>query len=381
LTQQQQQERANPLFPSFFGAGFESAYHRKEGGDRVDSVAATQHDRFLLEDYRRIAGAGLFVAREDVRWHLFEPKPGCYEPEELLRTVRAASEIGITCIWDLFHYGWPDGIDFWSEEMVERAGAYAGTVARILRDEGHEKRFLAPANEINYFTWAGGEQGMMNPFAKGRPKDTKRQLVRCAIAMCSAIRDVLPEAQLVHTEPIVYLVPDRPENGDKAAERNNGMYESWDMIAGRMAPELGGDMSFLDILGVNYYGNNQLLLDGPSLDPDDPRRRPLSELLHEVWERYGRPLFLSETAEAGDKRASWLAHIAEECARAMHEGVPVEGITLYPILDYPDWQSGKPMIMGLWGEADAQGHRPVYEPLLNELRRQQAVMSNPKSVP
>ena len=340
----------------------------------MDSVAATGHDRFVLQDYQRIAGAGLLVAREDVRWYLFEPAPGRCEPQELLRTVRAATDTGVTCIWDLFHYGWPDDLDFWSKDMVERAGVYAGRVARLLREEGIERPFLAPANEINYFTWAGGEQGLMNPFAKDRPDETKRQVIRCAIAMCRAIRDTLPEARLVHTDPLIYLVADCPEEEAKAKERNSGVYEAWDMLSGRAAPELGGEAGFLDIIGVNYYANNQLLLDGPELAQDDSRRLPFSSLLQEVWERYKRPLFVSETAEAGDRRAPWLAQITEECIHAIRAGVEVEGITLYPILDYPEWQSGEPMRMGLWGEADAQGNRPVYRPLLEELRRQQARM-------
>ena len=168
------------------------------------------------------------------------------------------------------------------------------------------------------------------------------------------------------------LVANSPEEEEKARKRNSGVYEAWDMISGRAEPELGGSPDFLDIIGVNYYANNQLVLDGPELAGDDARRRPFASLLQEVWERYERPLFVSETAEAGDRRAPWLAQITEECIRAIRAGAQIEGITLYPILDYPDWQSGEPMLMRLWGDADAGGQRPVYEPLLDELRRQQA---------
>ncbi len=373
---ERQQQREQALFPSFFGAGFESAYHHRPDGKRVDSVAATQHDTFVFQDYQRLADAGLLVARENVRWYLFEPAPGRYEPQELLRTVRAAAETGITCIWDLFHYGWPDGLDFWSEEMVERAGAYAGAVARCLRDAGIERPFLAPANEINYFAWAGGDKGLMNPFARDRAPEAKRQLVRCAVAMCRAIREVLPQARLAHTDPLIYLVANSPEEEEKTRKRNICVYEGWDMLSGRAEPELGGSPDLLDIIGVNYYANNQLLLDGPELAGDDARRRSFASLLREVWERYERPLFVSETAEAGDRRAPWLAQITEECVRAIRAGVQVEGITLYPILDYPEWQSGEPMLMGLWGEADNQGRRPVYAPLLDELHRQQAKIAD-----
>jgi hypothetical protein len=99
------------------------------------------------------------------------------------------------------------------------------------------------------------------------------------------------------------VVADRPEDEASAAERRSGIFEAWDMLAGRAAPELGGEEALLDVLGVNYYANNQLLLDGPPLAPDDPRRRSFSSHLIELGERYGRPLVVTETAGAGDQRA------------------------------------------------------------------------------
>ena len=35
------------------------------------------------------------------------------------------------------------------------------------------------------------------------------------------------------------------------------VYQSWDMLAGRLMPELGGSRRHLDIIGVNYYWTNQ----------------------------------------------------------------------------------------------------------------------------
>ena len=35
------------------------------------------------------------------------------------------------------------------------------------------------------------------------------------------------------------------------------MFEAWDMLTGRLHPELGGDESMVDIIGVNFYDRNQ----------------------------------------------------------------------------------------------------------------------------
>ena len=53
---------------SFFMGGFECSTHRRHpDGTRLDMVAATSHDRFALEDYRRLRNFGLRTARDGLR--------------------------------------------------------------------------------------------------------------------------------------------------------------------------------------------------------------------------------------------------------------------------------------------------------------------------
>ena len=40
------------------------------------------------------------------------------------------------------------------------------------------------------------------------------------------------------------------------------MFEAWDMIAGRRDPDLGGAPDLLDVVGVNFYDNNQWAAQG-----------------------------------------------------------------------------------------------------------------------
>jgi hypothetical protein len=66
-------------------------------------------------------------------------------------------------------------------------------------------------------------------------------------------------------------------------------------------------------------------------------------------------------------RASWLRIIAAEAAAAQRAGVPVEGICLYPVTDYPGWDDDRHCPTGLLGYVDEGGRRPVYAPLAAEL--------------
>src|SRR4051794_33467481 len=60
------------LFKSFWMAGFESACHINRKGVRLDMIAATQHDRFVDEDYARLTQVDIRAVRETVRWHLVD---------------------------------------------------------------------------------------------------------------------------------------------------------------------------------------------------------------------------------------------------------------------------------------------------------------------
>ncbi|MDD5349572.1 MAG: hypothetical protein PHQ12_05115, partial [Chthoniobacteraceae bacterium] len=185
----------HPLFRSFFLGGFECSSHCLANGRRLDMLAATRHDRFAEADYRLLEGHGMAVARDALRWHLIESRPGRYNWASFLPMLRAARETGTRVIWDLFHYGYPDGLDLFSQEFVDRFAAFVGEFARLAREEGEEEPWVSPVNEISFFSWAAGDAGVMNPFCRGRGGEIKRQLVRASVAAIQALREAAPQAR------------------------------------------------------------------------------------------------------------------------------------------------------------------------------------------
>jgi hypothetical protein len=125
------------------------------------------------------------------------------------------------------------------------------------------------------------------------------------------------------------------------------------------------------------FGGDQLLLEQPVDTPrayTDTGRPPVPALSpYPSRNSYKRALFIAETGREGDQRALWLRYIAEEVRAAFSAGVPVEGICIYPIIDYPGWDNERHCPCGLLGAAQPLSTRPVYEPLAAELRRQQAI--------
>jgi polysaccharide biosynthesis protein PelF len=361
------------LFKSFFLGGFECSNHRRADGKRLDLIAATKHDVLAASDYRQLAGLGIRTVRDGLRWHLIEASPGRYDWSSLLPMLRAARTTKTQVIWDLCHYGWPDHIDIWSPEFVRSFAAFARAAARIVREETDGIPFFVPVNEISFWAWAGGQVGMFNPMGRDRGDALKAQLVRASIAAIEAIRIAAPRARVVHVEPIINEVADpaRPEQRPIAEAYGRSQYQSWDMISGRLKPELGGDPAFLDILGVNYYSANQRIHGGRILAVGDPLYRPLREMLSETYRRYGRPIFIAETSVEFDGRPAWLRYVGQQALEAVGAGVPLEGICWYPIANHPGWNDDRHTEGGLLDYPGPNGERQVCQPLATELRRQQ----------
>ena len=380
------------IFKSFWIGGFECSTHRLPrrkamgdfAGQRLDLIAATRHDEFAAQDYARLQSVGIRTARDGVRWHLIEKSPSRYDFSSLVPMLRAARETRTQVVWDLFHYGWPDGLNIWSAAFVERFARFARATAAVILEETGAPIYITPANEISFVAWGGGDAAFLNPFAKGRGPELKAQLVRATIAAIEAVREVAPGARICHAEPIIHIAvdPDHPEEAGAAEGYRMSQFQAWDMISGRICPELGGRPEYLDVLGVNYYSNNQWIHQDPNtppsrrrknvlLLPSHPLHRPVREMLREVYERYRRPVFIAETGIEGDARPQWLRYIGQEARAAAAAGVELEGLCLYPIIDYPGWGDNRHCYTGLWDYADDQGQRQIYEPLAEELAHQQ----------
>lgn len=373
---------ATPLFQSFFLGGFECSSHVNTSGRRLDMIAATGHDRFARQDYARLREQGVLAARDGIRWHLIEQSPGQYDWSSVLPLVRAARDAGVQVVWDLCHYGWPDDLEVFTPEFIRRFAALSAAFTRLLGEETDATPFLAPMNETSFVAWAGGAVALFPPFLTKRGRELKRHLVRATLAACDAIWEVNPAARLCHIDPICNVVADpaKPRDVYMAHLYHLSQYHVWDMISGRLRPELGGARRYLDIIGVNYYADNQWVYPGgveaeTTIGPDHPQYRPMWHLLRDVYRRYGRPLLIAETGIEDEARPRWLRTVCREARLARRAGVPVEGLCLYPVVNHPGWEDDRHCHNGLWDYPDHEGGRPVYAPLLRELRRQQRIMA------
>ena len=363
-------------FQSFFMGGYECSTHKRRDGRRLDLIASTGHDESVLVDYRALAAHGIRTARDGARWHLIEARRERFDFGSLLPMIRAARETDTQIIWDLFHYGWPNWVDVWKPSFADHFAHYAGAVARVFRDETDAIPWWCPVNEISFFAWIAGDVGGFFPYAQERGGEMKAQLVRAAIAATEACREVDPRARFICAEPLIRVAPKTHDSRDIEAARayTESQFEAVDMLTGRIRPELGGRPNYLDHYGANYYVANQWTDDRGTIPPGHHSYRPLSEMLAEVHHRYDRPLLIAETGTEGGFRAPWLHYVASQVAKARQQGIPVEGLCLYPILSHPGWDDERHCPNGLFDATHAGAGREADPALAAELARWQALI-------
>jgi len=377
-------ERArHSIFPTFFLSGFECSTFLWKDRKRRDLVAETRHLECADQDYAILADLGIGVAREGVPWPMVD-KGDSYDFSLVEPFLEAQRTHKVLPIWDMCHYGYPDRLDPFRDDFFEAFGAYCGAFAKHVAERGKGPHFFTPINEITFFGFIGGEWGWVAPYRNTKEDrfELRKRLCQAAIVGVNAIREVIPDARMMHVDPLVLVVPpeDRPDLADEAwHETFEDTFYAWDILAGKKHPELGGSPEVLDVVGVNCYSFGQMEFqeNGPhkALGPKDPRIKPLCELLRLAWDRYHRPMIIGETSGLREGRPAWLNDVMEESLAAVREGIELHGVCLFPGVDMPDWHKGGWLHNGICDLEGPEMKRVPYPPYVDELRKWQRILN------
>lgn len=351
--------------------GFECSTHLNPHRKRVDVIEATRHDELAESDYQRLLDFGMKTARDGVRWHLIESKPFKYDVSSAVNQIRAARKTGIQIIWDLFHYGYPNDLDIFTPEFILRFTRFAEAFTKFLLIEDERPPIFCPINEISFFAWIAAEVGMFYPYQRHRADDLKRNLVRSSISAIDAIRKIVPQARFVQAEPAIEVTTTSKKAHliEDAKNFRESQFQAFDMLVGKREPELGGAEKYLDIVGINFYSQNQWRHpSGKRVLLGHRNFRPFNEILREYYKRYKKPILIAETGIEGVPRPTWFKYIYEQTKIAENFGVPIEGICLYPILNHPGWDDNRRCPNGLWDYPKETGEREIYQPLADEIK-------------
>ncbi|WP_456311705.1 beta-glucosidase [Pseudomonas shirazensis] len=370
------------IFNTFFMGGFECADHVNRSGDRINLLKETQHDVRVVEDYEALAEIGIKTVREGICWSEVETSPGVFDFSEVYNRMQAAEEFGIQQIWDLIHFGYPDGIYPTHPHFCDRFTALCYAFANFYDDNSQQELYVVPINEISFLSWHSGDVRGTVPFAVNNGWDIKYHLCKAAISGIQALKAVDPNCVIILVEPLIKIHGNANENPDHLQELNDHQFQAMDIIAGRMCPELGGHEDFLDILGFNYYWNCQWQVNDAPLEWPDVMnlRTPLSDLLQMAYDRYQKPIFLSETGHIGSGRVEWIEEIIAECHIARNNGVDLNGVCIYPVTDRPDWDNlSSYSNCGIW-DLDENKNRIPHPEYIEAIEKAQPQFKNSNKV-
>jgi beta-glucosidase/6-phospho-beta-glucosidase/beta-galactosidase len=377
-------------FRSFWWGGYECTDQLNAFGNRVDFLPLTGHLQLIDEDYAAQKPFNIGTVREGIRWAMIEKTPYHYDFSTVKTMLDAGKRHGVQQIWDLCHFGYPDDLTPLHPMFARRFAALCRAFVDFYRGQRPDDVLIVtPINEVSFISWLGGEANGTSPYCHGQGWRVKYGLMRAYIEGSYALREADPSIRLLTTEPLISIVPPPnpwPEHRRDARNSHENQFQATDMLSGRMCPELGGNPDLLDIVGFNYYYDNQWQLHpyqklGWNDVQMDPRWVPLHKLLRKAYQRYGRPFAITETSHPGIDRPLWWRMIADECAHVLRKGLPLQGVCIYPLIDRPDWDHTHEWHRsGLWDADLAQPGpgRVLHQPSAEALLQAQAVVSAAK---
>lgn len=327
-------------------AGFECADQQNAFGERVDLIKLTGHDRFISEDYQRLTEIGITTVREGIRWSFVERSPFNYDWSQVEDIIINAKNNGIQVIWDICHFGFPDDLTPLHPMFARRfAHLCEAFVLKYRSLVPNGELIVTPINEVSFLSWLGGDARGTSPYCVNQGWEVKYMLMKAYIEGIEMMKAVDATVKIMTTEPLVSITASNQQDPNlalQAKEEHNEQYQVLEILSGKLCPELRGSPEYLDIIGVNFYHNNQWTFPEHEFvpwneTPTNPFWRSLHSLIAEIFTNYGRPIVLSETSIPKEERYAWLKMISEECQSILGSGLPLYGCCIYPIIDRPDW--------------------------------------------
>ncbi len=377
----------------------------RPGMRALDEYELMGHYEHWREDLALTRALGVQAVRWGLPWYRVEPSPGQFDwswADQVLPYL--VEELGVTPILDLMHYGTPPWLrrSFADPDYPRAVARYARAVAE--RYKGLV-RWYTPLNEpLVNAEWAG-RRGLWPPYLRGDRGFLAVMLgiAQGMVATVEAIREVDPDAVLVHVEATGLSRVQDDDLRSLATEEMLRRFLALDLITGRVTSdhllyawllrcgvsvaalrELARRPVELDCLGLNFYpqwSTRQLSLAPSGRLTDRPSEKDgagFAELITLYHARYGAPVLITETSARGSiaLRSRWLTSSLATIKALRARGIPVLGYTWFPLFTMVDWRyrTGKAPLeqyyleLGLYRLGPAGSPRWQPTPLVEQFR-------------
>jgi len=349
-------------------------------GDRWRDQAALTGFRHRLEDIDRLASLGATRVRLPVLWeHAAACGAGELDFEWPDRALHRVRECGLQAIVGLLHHGsGPAHTNLLADHFPTLFADYARRVA----ERYPEQRAWTPINEPLTTARFSALYGLWYPHAADDRSFVRALLnqVQATVLAMRAIRQVIPDAELVQTDDLGFTRC-TPALADQAAFDNERRWLAFDLLAGRVGRAhplrewlcgCGAREDELDalvdapcppdIVGINAYITSERFLDerlelhpphlhggnGRDVYVDIETVRGHGALidgfagrLREAHVRYGLPLAITEVhlGCTREEQMRWLQQAWDAAVQARRDGIDVRAVTAWAAFGTVDWAS------------------------------------------
>lgn len=330
------------------------------------------------EDIGVLAGTGIRKIRYPILWEKHQPQkdaaPGWSGTAERIDELRS---LGVDVIAGLVHHGsGPAFTNLADPNFPYLLSAYAKQVA----ERFPWIQFYTPVNEPLTTARFSGLYGLWYPHQKTDRAFLKMLLhqLKGVVLSMQAIREINPAARLVQTEDLGKTYSTKTLKYQADFE-NRRRWLTYDLLCGQVTPKHPlwkyfkkhgipeEDLRFFlrnpcvpDVFGFNHYLTSERYLDGrlnryqrhthggngrhsyadvEAVRVDLKEDSGLAVLLKEAWERYKKPLAITEVHLHchREDQLRWFKHVWQTCNELRKEGIDIKAVTAWAMLGSFGW--------------------------------------------
>ncbi|WP_419814791.1 family 1 glycosylhydrolase [Glacieibacterium sp.] len=343
------------------------------GNTYADQTFRTGHQH-RLDDLARFAELGVETLRYPVLWERTAPDTPDQRDfswaDERLNKIR---RLGINPIVGLIHHGsgpvYTDLLDpSFATGLADHARAVAERYPWVTDWTPVNEPLTTARFSCRYGLWYPHRENETDFWAA-----LLNQIDATRLAM-REIRMIVPGARLIQTEDLGFA-HSTPQMAEQARFENDRRWMTWDLLEGMVVPGhalwdrlvahgfearlrvISADPCPADVLGINTYLCSERFLDHRvsrhpgRLGGDGARCANLDAvrtveqtlgvetLLTQAWDRYRRPLAITEchNASAREEQLRWFAEVWQAAEAARGQGVDVIAVTAWALLGAYDW--------------------------------------------
>ncbi len=357
------------------------------GGLPLDEYELTGHTEQWEEDLARVEETGASALRYGFPWYRVNPAPGVFDWSWTDQVVSyLAQRKDLKVILDLVHYGTPTWLQgsFADPDFSEAISDYAKAVAERYR--GYIAAYT-PLNEPLVTASFCGLRGIWPPYLRGDDgwATVIVSVVNGIQGAMRAVRQVDHQAEIVHVEAVQLYSTRDPALDEEVRHWERRAQLPTRLLLGHVGPT-DEDWSWLrrhgidavslerlrtgaehpDVLGLNYYPELSCreitLLDRAAVHVAvNGGTVRLEGELRRCHAAYGLPLMVTETSVEGDtsKKCTWVDSLVASLQCLRDDGVPVIGLTWWPLVDFVDWSwASGGLVVEEFFHREGPGQRP-----------------------